>query len=424
MEHNKRNLVIIGGGFAGLEVAKRVDKRRWNVRIIDRNNYHSFAPLFYQVASSALEPASVTFPLRREVRRHNVRGCYFDMGTVTGIDVVNKVVHTDSEDVAYDKVVIAAGTVNNFFGMEGLDRRVYTLKSVGEAIRCRNAILGSLERAAVCHDEAERRALLTFVVVGGGPAGVEIAGALGEMKRYVIKRDYPRISPDEVRVVLCEGGDRVLAAMSEQSSVDARRDLEHLLVEVRTGARMQSYDGRTMAFADGSTIDAEVVIWTAGVVGASIPLVGTDVKQGRGGRFEVDEYNQVIGVDDVYAIGDISRHVDEENPAGCPQMARPAIEQGKRLAQNLNDPLRRRPFRYRSRGVMATIGRNSAVVDIGSLHFGGWFAWITWMGVHLMSLLGMRNKAVVMLNWIWSYWGYSTSLRLLLRPERLPDEKK
>lgn len=420
MTMEKKRIVIIGGGFGGLQFAKSIDKRKWDVKLIDRNNYHSFSPLFYQVASSSLEPASIAFPLRREMRRSSVKGCRFDMGNVEAIDVAKKRIITDYGEVPYDKVVIAAGATNNFFGMDGLSDRVYTLKSVGQAIRCRNAILGALERAALCTDPAVRRALLTFVVIGGGPTGVEIAGALGEMKRYVIKRDYPRISPDEVNVVLCEGSDRLLRTMSEDSSADAARDLKRLMVDVRTGTVMKDYNGSHVTFADGSTLDAAVVIWTAGIVGEPIALHGTDVKADARGRFEVDEYNAVIGVEDVYAIGDICSHSDERYPHGCPQLAQPALQQGRQLARNLNNPSKRKPFRYKDKGSMATIGRNCAVVDMGKIHISGWTAWITWMAVHLVTLLGMRNKAVVLLNWIWSYWGFSTSLRMILRPSETP----
>ncbi|MDO4319360.1 MAG: NAD(P)/FAD-dependent oxidoreductase [Bacteroidales bacterium] len=417
----KRRLVIIGAGFGGLNVAKTIDKSKYDVRIVDKHNYHSFAPLFYQVASSELEPAGITFPLRREMRRRNVRGCLYDMGTVKSVDTIRKVVVTDLEELPYDVLIIAAGATNNFFGIDGLRDRVYTLKSVPEAISCRNAILERLERAAILPPDSHRRkALLTFAVVGGGPTGVEIAGALGEMKRYVIKREYPRLRTDEVKVILYEGSDRLLRTMSEKSSCDAFNDLGELMVDVRLGKTMQSYKDGRLTFTDGSVIDADTVIWTAGITGSPIELTGTDVKAGPGGRFAVDEYNRVIGLDDVYAIGDIASHSDERYPRGCPQLAQPAIQQGKRLARNLNNPDRRRPFVYNDKGSMATIGRNRAVVDMGKLHFGGWLAWITWMFVHLISLLGMRNKIVVLLNWIWSYFNFSTSMRMILRPSKYP----
>ncbi len=400
----KKKLVIIGGGFGGLQVLKNINKHKWEVTLIDRNNYHSFAPLFYQVASAALEPSDISFPLRREMRRRSVKGCYYDMGDVSKVDVSKKIVYTQFAEVPYDALVIAAGTTNNFFGMNDLREKVYTLKSIPEAIRCRNAVLENLERAALCPDPIRRRALLTFTVVGGGPKGVEVAGALGEMKRFIINRDYPKLNTEEIRVILCEGADRLLRTMSEKSSADAIRDLRSLNVDVQLGRVMKSYDGHTLYFTDGEGINSETVIWTAGIVGSPIPLEGTDVKQGRDGRFIVDEFNKVEGIEDVYAVGDIAKHCDERFPNGCPQLAQPALQQGKNLALNLNRPKRMKPFNYQNRGSMATIGRNHAVVDMGKIHFGGWFAWIAWMAVHLMTLLGMRNKVVVLLNWIWNYW--------------------
>lgn len=417
----KRRLVIIGAGFGGLNVAKTIDKSKFDVRIVDKHNYHSFAPLFYQVASSELEPAGITFPLRREMRSRKIKGCLYDMGEVKTVDVARKVVVTEHEQLPYDVLVIAAGATNNFFGIDGLHERVYTLKSVPEAIRCRNAILERLECAAILPpDHPRRKSLLTFTVVGGGPTGVEIAGALGEMKRYVIKREYPRLRTDEVKVILYEGSDRLLKTMSEKSSRDALKDLGELMVDVRLGKTMQSYKDGRLTFTDGSVTDSDTVIWTAGITGTPITLTGTDVKAGPGGRFTVNEYNRVIGLDDVYAIGDIASHADERYPHGCPQLAQPAIQQGRRLAKNLNKPARRKPFVYNDKGSMATIGRNRAVVDMGKLHFGGWTAWIAWMFVHLISLLGMRNKIVVLLNWIWSYFNFSTSMRMILRPSKYP----
>lgn len=421
---SRERIVIIGGGFGGLEFAKKIDKKRFDVKLIDRNNYHSFAPLFYQVASSALEPAGITFPLRRECRRRSVRGCLYDMGVVKTVDTVRKVVVTDVEDVPYDKVVIAAGATNNFFGIEGLDRYVYTLKSVSQAIRCRNAILDNMERAALSTDPAERASLLTFAVIGGGPTGVEIAGALGEMKRYVVEREYPRIRPEEVKVVLYDGSDRVLGAMSQKSSDDALRYLKQLMVDVRLGKTMKSYDGHTVTFADGTTLDTQMVIWTAGITATPLEILGADVPRGPGGRLPVDEFNRVEGLVDVYAIGDICYHSDERFPRGCPQLAQPAIQQGRNLARNLNNPDRRKPFSYCDKGAMATVGRNRAVVDMGKVHIGGWTAWMAWMAVHLVTLLGMRNKVVVLLNWMWSYWSLTTSLRMILKPSALPQPRE
>lgn len=416
---DKQRLIIIGGGFGGLNLARRIDKKRWDVIIIDRNNFHSFPPLFYQVASSGLEPASISFPLRREVRSRKFRGVNYHMGDVSEIDTARKLVHTQFETLHYDKLVIAAGTTNNFFGIPDLYKHVYTLKSTPESIRCRNEILARLEEACLCPDPVRRASLLTFVVIGGGPAGVEIAGALGEVKRYIIKREYPSIKPDEMRVVLVEGADALLRAMSPRSSADALKGLQQLMVDVQLGRTMKSYDDGIVAFTDGTTIATDTVIWTAGVTGVPFRITGTDVKPSFGNRWEVDEYNQVKGIPDVYAIGDIALMMTADHPKGHPQVAQVAIQMGRNLARNLSgDKLK--PFRYHDKGSMATIGRNRAVADIGKIHLSGLFAWMAWLFVHLITLLGMRNRAVVLINWMWNYFTFSTGLRLLMRPQRYP----
>ncbi len=413
-------LVIIGGGFAGLNLAKKIDKKKWDVTIVDRHNYHCFPPLFYQVASSGLEASDICFPFRREIRSRKVKGAHYRMGDVKEIDFARKEVKTQFETIPYDSLVIAAGTTNNFFGIPDLHKHVFTLKSVSQALRTRNEILDRLERASIATDPAERSRLLTFVVVGGGPTGVEIAGAMGELKRYIIPREYPAINRDEVRVVLVEGTDSLLRTMSPRSGADALKALGQLMVEVQLGKSMKTYDQGIVTFSDGSTIDTETVIWTAGVTGESFTSTGTDVAPGPGNRWVVDEYNRITGLSDVYALGDISLHTSEKYPRGCPQLAQVAIQQGTTLGHNLNTGRFDKPFEYHDMGSMATIGRNRAVVDMGKTHFSGWAAWIVWMGVHLMSLLGMRNKAVVLLNWVVSYFTFSAGLRLMLRPSKYP----
>lgn len=419
---NKERIVVIGAGFGGLSFCKNIDKGKYDVLIVDSNNYNSFPPLFYQLASGALEPASITFPIRKELRSRKMRGCRYELGSVKTIDIRSRRITTDLDTIDYDKLVIAAGSTNNFFGIPDLHKHVYTLKSVSEAISCRNGLLMNLEKASVERSADRRRQLLTFVVIGGGPTGVEIAGALGEMKRYVVPREYPDISPDEVKVIMIEGSDRLLRTMDKRSSDSALRALRRLMVDVRLGKTMASYDDNGLVtLDDGDVIECGSLIWTAGITAVPFEFKGADLAFGSGNRIMVDEYNRVIGTDNVYAIGDISCHTDVTWPRGCPQLAQVAIQQGRRLARNLNDPSRRTPFVYNDKGTMATIGRNRAVVNIGKTHYGGWFAWITWMAVHLISLLGMRNKLMVLLNWTWSYLSFSSSLRLLIRPSAQPS---
>ncbi len=414
----KEKVVVVGGGFAGLNLVKRLDKSRFDISLVDRNNYHGFPPLFYQVASSGLDPTSISFPLRREIKKRG-KGVRFHIGDVAEVDVTRKVVITQYEEIPYDKLILAVGTTNNFFGNDKLIEQVFTLKSTDEAIRCRNEILDRCERAAIEPDAEKRRRLMSFTVIGGGPAGVEIAGALGEMKRYILKRDYPEIPMEDVSIRLIEGSDRLLHTMSEKSSQDAFRDLKSLLVDVKLRHVMKEYKDNVITLEDGTTIYSEMVIWTAGVTGTPFELTGTEVKRGPGNRLVTDEYCRVKGLDGIYAIGDIGYTETPLYPRGYPQLAQVAIQQGKYLARMLNNGPTK-PFRYADKGSMATIGRNRAVADIKRLHFDGWWAWMVWMFVHLISLLGMRSKLNVLLNWMWSYFTYNTALRLLLRGSQYP----
>ncbi len=416
----KKRVVVIGGGFAGLNLIKKLDKSRFDVLLVDKNNYHSFPPLFYQIASSGLDPGSISFPFRREMRKGSVKGARYNMGEVKTIDVANKTVTTQFETIPYDKLVIAAGTTNNFFGMTDLYKRVFTLKSTPEAIRCRNEILDRLERASLCKNVDERRRLLSFVVIGGGPTGVEIAGAIGEMKRYILHREYPNISTDDLSITLIEGTDRLLRTMSESASREAFEYLGHLMVSVKLKKTMKSYENNIVTFADGEQTYSEMVIWTAGVTGEPMEIVGAELERGPGNRFIVDEYNRVKGMDDVYALGDISLMMCDTYPKGHPQLAQVAIQQARLLAKHLNKNEFKTAFRYVDKGSMATVGRNRAVADLKHIHLYGRPAWLTWMFVHLISILGMRNKLSVLMNWIWAYCTYSTSLRLLIHSTRYP----
>ena len=417
---SKPRIIVIGGGFAGLNFIKNIDRKNWDITLIDRNNFHSFPPLFYQVASAGLDPASISFPLRREMRTRRAKGVKYNMGEVKSIDTVKKRVVTQFETLEYDKLVIAAGTTNNFYGIPDLEKTVYTLKSTAEAIRCRNDILDRLERASLSDDPEYRRRLLTFTIIGGGPTGVEVAGAIGEMKRYILKREYPKIAVDEVTVNLVEGTDRLLRTMSERASSEVLTYMDHLMVKVVLNKTMETYKDNVIHFKDGQEIYSEMVIWTAGVTGVPFTFEGKTPEIGPGNRLVVDEFNRVQGVDDVYAVGDISLHTDSDYPRGCPQLAQVAIQQAKTLAQNLKKRSFETPFKYKDKGSMATVGRNRAVVDLKHLHMYGRPAWFTWMFVHLISLLGMRNKITVLLTWTWSYFTYSSGARLLLHTNRYP----
>lgn len=418
----KERIVIVGGGFAGLNLTKYLDKDRFEITLVDRNNFHSFPPLFYQIASGGLDPGNISFPFRRELRKLGTEGLSYHMGDVHTIDVLRKEVRTQFETIEYDKLIICAGTTNNFFGNPELIKNVFTMKSAAEATRCRNEILDRLERASLCPDDpARRRRLLSFVVVGGGPTGVEIAGAIGELKRYILQREYPGINSEDLQIILLEGTDRVLGPMSPQASEEALKYLKDLMVDVRLGKLLETYRDNVITLKDGSTIYAEMVLWTAGVTGESFLFEGTDYRPGRGNRFAVDEQNRVIGLTDIFAVGDIACMVTEKYPKGHPQLAQPAIQQARHLAHALNTDTWDKPFVYKDKGSMATVGRNLAVADLNNgVHLKGTFAWFAWMFVHLISLLGMRNKLTVLINWVWAYFTYSTSLRMLLHSTKFP----
>lgn len=412
------NIVIIGGGFAGINLIKRLDPHKFNIKLIDRNNFHCFPPLFYQIASSGLEPSNISFPFRREFKRH--KNVSYHMGHVKNIDLKNKKVITSYETIDFDKLVIAAGSTNNYFGMDGLEESVFGIKTVAEATHTRDEILDRLERGALSKDPERRHQLLSFLVVGGGPSGVEIAGALGEMKRDIIPREYPELNPDDIRITLVEGSSSLLSAMKKESREKAECYLKDLMVDVRLNTQLSGYKDKIAYFKDGHEEYWETLIWTAGVCGEPMPGLPTEVV-GNGNRIIVDRYNRVKGYEDfLFAIGDIALMKTEKYPKGHPQMAQPAIQQAKLLAQHLNEGKFTLEFEYKDKGSMATIGKNRAVADLTKISFGGKAAWLTWMFIHLISILGMRNKLNVLLNWVWNYFTYSTSLRLLMRPTKFP----
>ncbi len=410
-------IVIIGGGFAGLNLVKKLDKNKFRIMVVDRNNFHSFPPLFYQIASSSLASANICFPFRREFIKH--KNVTYHMGHVKGIDLEAKTVTTSYETLSFDRLIIAAGSTSNYFGMNGLSHMTYGIKTVSQAAHTRDEIIDRLERGAMEKDPKRRKELLSFLVVGGGPSGVEMAGALGEMKKFILPKEYPELSPDDVRITLVEGTGKLLGAMKEKSSAKALEYLKDLLVDVRLNTTMKDYSDKYVTFGDGTKEYWETVIWTAGVKGEPMPGIPEECL-GRGGRIVVDAFNRVKGLENVMAVGDIALMECEDYPHGHPQMAQPAIQQAATLAKNLNEGGFTHEFKYHDKGSMATIGKNRAVADLPKSSYSGIIAWLMWMLIHLLSILGMRNKVTVMLNWIWNYFNYSTSLRLLLRPTKYP----
>ncbi len=411
-------LIILGGGFAGLRLANVLsNQKEIDITLIDRFNYHQFQPLFYQVATAALDASNISFPLRKAFQKSkNVR---IRMGEVTGIDTVNKTVTTNEDVYTYDYLVIATGATTNFFGNKNLEQYAFPMKSTVEALQLRHKLIHNFEDALHTDDPATLQQLMNIVVVGGGPTGVELSGAIAELKKYVLPKDYPELDFSKMNIYLLEGTGKTLAAMSEQSSADSLLYLQKLGVTVMTNSLLDDYDGNTVTLKNGTTIHSSLVIWAAGIKG-NVPA-GIDASLiAKGNRIKVDRYNQVLNVPDVFAIGDIAYMEDEQFSNGHPQVAPVAVQQATLLAENLRRIQKGNEliaFRYKDKGAMATVGRNLAVVDVPKpkLHFGGFFAWLIWMGLHLMLILGVKNKFFVFTNWLYNYVTYDQSLRLIFK---------
>jgi NADH dehydrogenase len=386
----------------------------YQVTLIDKNNYHQFLPLIYQVASAGLEPSAIAFSFRKVIRGR--RNSVFRMAELRGIYPEQNLIQTSIGKAKYDYLVLAAGTVTNFYGNSDVEQKAIPMKNVTDAMGLRNALLSNFERALTCATEEERRELLNIVIVGGGATGVEIAGALADMKRYVLPHDYPDSFCKEVKIYLIEGQNRLLAGMNPRSSEAAKESLIQMGVQVILGEQVKDYRDHAVMLADGSTIPTQSFIWVCGVKAAPTNLPSALI--GRGGRIQVDAFSRVQGMDNVFCIGDQSlMTADAAYPGGHPQLAQVAIQQATLLAANLKRLAKgeeMKPFRYKNLGVMATIGRNRAVAEVGSLKWHGWTAWLTWLVVHLRSILGVRNKVLVFFSWVWDYFTFGSSIRLIL----------
>ncbi len=410
-------VVIIGGGFAGLAMAKKLKNKNVQVVLLDKHNYHTFQPLLYQVATGGLEAGSIAYPIRKVIQEYN--DFYFRLTSVKEIDTQNQKIISEIGDLHYDYLVIATGSKTNYFGNKEIERNAMSMKTIPQSLNIRSLILENFEQAVLTRDEADRNALINFVLVGAGPTGVELAGALAEMKRAILQKDYPDLDVSKMGIHLIQSGDRVLNTMSEKSSTAAEKFLVDLGVTVWKNVRVTNYDGRTITTNSDVTFETATVIWTAGVQGAAI--AGLDAKSlvEKVERIRVNQFNQVVGYENIFAIGDIGSMESELYPHGHPMMAQPAMQQGELLGENLiklvaNKPMK--PFEYNDKGSMATIGRNLAVVDLPRYHFHGVFAWFVWMLVHLFSLIGFKNKAVVFLNWVYNYIRFDREGRLIVRP--------
>ncbi|MEZ4825286.1 MAG: NAD(P)/FAD-dependent oxidoreductase [Bacteroidia bacterium] len=413
---NKPRILIVGGGFGGITLAKALRNSPFQIVMIDKHNYHTFQPLLYQVATGGLEPDSIAFPLRKIFK--NQENFIFRIASVESVDTTRNIVNTTIGEIRYDYLVLATGSATNFFGMNDLEQEAVGMKSIPEALDLRSLILQNFETALQQSNGEIKDVLLKFVIVGGGPTGVETAGALAELKRHVLPSDYPELDLRQMEIHLLEAGDQLLAGMSEKSSKDAKGALEDLGVHVWLNTKVTGYDGTHISTNLEKDFEASTVIWAAGVKGNLIDGLGKEVVE-RGNRLAVDEFNKVKGYSNVFAIGDLALMRTETYPNGHPQVAPVAIQQGERLGKNmlrLNKKRELVAFSYFDKGSMATIGRNKAVVDFRKLHLKGFIAWLGWMFVHILYLIGFRNRLVVFVNWVWSYFTYDKGTRLIIRP--------
>jgi NADH dehydrogenase len=414
METRKR-IVIVGAGFAGLRLAQDLENTDYDVLLIDKNNYHQFQPLMYQVATARLEPASISFPLRKVFQHSkNVR---IRIADVLGIDAQNKTLKTSIADFAYDYLVIAFGCTTNYFGSSQIEKFAFPMKSVPEAIQLRNRILQTFEDTLTAKP-ADLQSLMNFVIVGGGPTGVELAGALAEMKKDILPKDYPDKDFSKLTIYLLEGSPNVLNPMSEDSRKMSRKYLEDLGVIVKTATVVSNYDGNIVTLQNQETIEAKNVIWAAGVTGNIMDGIPKETIT-RGNRFIVNRLNEIQNLTDVYAIGDIAFMTTPKYPNGHPQVASVAIEQARVLAENFKLRLKNKPqteYEYHDKGSMATIGKRKAVVDLPKFSFQGRMAWFTWMLIHLMLILSVKNKLSIFINWMFSYITNDSTLRILIKP--------
>ena len=418
-------VVVVGGGFGGLKLVQRLAGKPFKVILLDKNNYHCFQPLLYQVATGSLGADSIAHPFRRTVGP--MSNVIYRMGEVLRVIPAENRVETDHGPVPYDHLVIATGTVTNFFGNRQVASQAMQLKSINQALDIRSDFLQDFEAALYMDDEQEQRQRLNFVIVGGGPSGVELAGALAEIRKTILKHEYREMPNERMQIHLVDSNSAVLGNFSPKAQKLALEYLTELGVHVGFGKRVTDYNGDRLIFKDGGTMETITVIWAAGVKGAPIQGLGTS-EDDRTNRYRTDAFNRIEGTTNIYAIGDIAQSTaDEAWPKGHPQVAPVAIQHAEQLAKNLlrKTPNEWEPFVYREKGSMATIGRYKAVVDIGKFHFGGPVAWFLWLFVHLMSIVGFRSRVMVLTNWAWKYLSWKNTIRLIIRPyvRKVPVDK-
>jgi len=409
----KKKVIVIGGGFAGLQFIKNIRKGIFDILLIDRMNHHQFQPLFYQVATSQIEPTSISFPFRKIFQKR--KDVTFRLGEVLSVNTENNSITSTAGNFIYDFLIIASGGKTNFYGNEEIMNNAFSLKTTYEAIKIRNSILENFEKILNTDDHDE--GLYNIVVVGGGPTGVELSGAFAELKRDVLPNDFPGTDFSKLQVFLLEGGNHTLAAMSEMAKRTSEQYLKKLGVQVKTGIFVKDYDGRELKLSNGEILRSKNVIWAAGITGNSIPGIKPEVLT-PSNRIKVDRMNRVYGYDNIYALGDIAYMETPKYPKGHPQVANVAINQARNLASNFSAMIsgkKQKEYEYRDLGSMATVGRNKAIVDLPFIRFHGYLAWYVWMFLHLMLILSVRNKLIIFINWAWNYFTKNSSLRIILK---------
>jgi NADH dehydrogenase len=421
---DKPRVVIVGCGFGGLRLAQALHKAPVQVVVVDRNNYHNFQPLLYQVATGALEADSIAYPIRKIFAGQ--ANFFFRMADVQRIDSADNTLITSVGDIRYDYLVLATGSLTNFFGLESIERNAMQIKSIPNALNLRSFIFQNFEKALLTSDPAERQALLNIVVVGGGPTGVEISGSLAEMRKHVLPKDYPELDLRAMQIFLVEAGPALLGPMSPASQADAKRYMDELGVLVHLNTAIKRYEDGRAYYSDNEFILTENLVWAAGVNGAEVPGLPAEAIT-RNKRITVNSWNLVQGQRNIFAIGDVANMTTADMPKGLPMLAPVAQQHADHLAENIQRMLRlEKPldFVYNNKGSMAIVSRNKAVVDLpGNIHFRGFFGWLTWLFVHLMTLVGFRNKVVALVDWAFSYFSSDQALRLIIRPFSRHDVK-
>lgn len=421
-DNNKKRIVIVGGGFGGLKLLLKLTGKGFQIVLLDKNNFHQFQPLLYQVATAGLEPSAISFPFRKILQKE--KDIHFRIAKLESVNESKNEITTDIGKLKYDYLVLAMGTTTNFFGQRNFEDHAISMKTASDAIFIRNTVLQNFEKSLLQTDNGEVSSYLNIALVGGGPTGVELAGAFAEMKKYILPKEYPELNLSNMNIVMFEASPRLLAGMSEKASANALIYLQKMGVDVRLNTRVEDYDGINLTIADGMNFATRTVVWAAGVIANSFTGLDSSLFE-RGNRVKVDRQNRIIDTKNIFVIGDQCYMETPAYPNGHPQVAQTAIQQASLLASNIINIEKSRnlkDFEYRDKGSMATVGRNRAVADLKIAKLKGTLAWMMWSVVHLFSIFGLKNKVSVFIDWVWSYFTYDQSLRILIKPRKNSEE--